>query len=131
MLKYKRAFVPNPNYRYDTQDIFNIADDIVYVCDTPMFDNLMGDDNLHRFEHKIVQRMHDFNPETDVVAYYGDSLIFSLMIMYLADEFESFDVARFSSKQSQYLIRTLSHSKFIEPEILHPEEQDLLTSQPR
>lgn len=131
MLKYKRAFVPNPNYRYDTQDIFNIAEDIVYVCDTPMFDNLMGDEYSHKFEQKIVQRMHDFNPDTDVVAYYGDSLIFSLMIMYLADEFEGFDVARFSSKQNRYLIRTLTHGKFIMPEALHPEEPELSASPPR
>lgn len=124
--RYKRAFVPNPNYRYDTNDILNIADEIVYVCDTPMFDNLMGDEYDHKFEHKIAQRMRDFNPDTDVIAYYGDSLIFSMMVMWLADGLDKFDVARFSSKQNRYLIRTLSYEKFIQPDPEQSPEQDLV-----
>lgn len=116
MLKYKRAFVANPNYRFDPQDIFDVADDIVYVCDTPMFDNLMGDEYSNKFEQKIVQRMKDFDPKNDVIVYYGDSLIFVLMIMWLADGYDTFDVARFSTKQNKYLIRTLSYGKFIEPQ---------------
>jgi len=125
--KYKRAFVPNPNYRFETNDILDIADDIVYVCDTPMFDNLMGEEYTFKFEHKIAQRMLDFNPDADVVAYYGDSLIFSMMIMWLADGFDKFDVARFSSKQNRYLIRTLSYNKFIVPAVQEPQqEQDLV-----
>jgi len=125
MLKYKRAFVSNPNYRFDTQGIFDIANDIVYVCDTPMFDNLMSDEFLNKFEHKIAQRMRDFNPEEDVLAYYGDSLIFCMMIMWLADGVDKFDIARFSAKQNCYLIRSLSYDKFIEPHALEVPDQDL------
>lgn len=123
--KYKRAFVPNPNYRFETNDIFDIADDIVYVCDTPMFDNLIGEECAPKFEHKIAQRMTDFNPDTDVVAYYGDSLIFSMMVMWLADGIDKFDVARFSTKQNRYLIRSFSYDNFIIPEPDQNQEPDL------
>lgn len=128
--KYKRAFVPNPNYRYDPQDILNIANEIVYVCDTPMFDNLMGDEFAPKFEQKIAQRMRDFNPSTDVLAYYGDSLIFCLMIMWLADVFDKFDVARFSSKENRYLIRTLSYDKFIPKPAQEQDLVEVLTLRP-
>ena len=49
---------------------------------------------------------------SDIIAYYGDSIIFALMIMYLADNFDAFDVARYSGKQQGYIIRSLSYDKF-------------------
>ena len=99
MDKYKRVFVPNPSFRFDPQELANLAETVVYVSDLPMFDNLIGVENIHRFEHKIAERMADFNPENDIIAYYGDSMIFALMIMFLCDNFDRFDVARYSKKE--------------------------------
>ena len=113
MKKYNRVFVPNPNFRFDPEELANLGSSIVYVCDLPMFDNLAGDDNIHRFEHRVAERLADFDPNEDVIAYYGDIMIFAMMVMYLSDNFDAFDVARYSSKQQAYIIRELSYRKFI------------------
>jgi hypothetical protein len=78
-----------------------------------MFDNLVGDENVHRFEHKIAERMADFNPKNDIIAYYGDSMIFAIMIMFLCDNFDAFDMARYSSKLEGYVVREMSYDKFV------------------
>jgi len=114
MKKYNRVFVPNPNLRFDPEELASLGNSIIYVCDLPMFDNLIGDENVHRFEGRIRERLADFDPNLDVVAYYGDSMIFAMMIMWLADNFDAFDVARYSSKQQAYVIRELSYQKFIQ-----------------
>ena len=114
MEKYKRVFVPNPNTRFDPEELSTFGKSIIYVCDLPMFDNLIGNENVRRFEGRIAERMADFDPATDVIAYYGDSMIFAVMVMWLSDNFDSFDVARYSSKQQAYVIRELSYQKFIQ-----------------
>lgn len=112
MKKYKKVFVPNPNFKFDVNQLLDLADEIVYACDTPMFDELMTDEFIEKFEGKISDRLKVFDPETDVIAYYGDSMVFVLMIMYLSERFESFDVARFSAKRNAYLSREVSYRNF-------------------
>jgi hypothetical protein len=107
------VFVPNPSFRFDPQELANLAENIVYVSDLPMFDNLVGPENIHRFEHKIAERMADFNPEFDIIAYYGDSMIFALMVMFLCDNFDAFFVARYSKKEETYIIRELAYDNFV------------------
>lgn len=111
---YRKVFVPNPNFRFDVNQLSEIAKEVVYTCDLPMFDDLMGDEHIDRFEHKIAERLSAFDPKKDVVAFYGDSMIFALMIMWLSENFDSFDVARFSTKKNSYLIRNMSHHNFDE-----------------
>lgn len=113
--KYNRVFVPNPNHRFDTDGLREIAKEIVYVCDRPMFDNLMGGEYVNDFEHRIATRMIDFSPEHDCIAYYGDSIIFAIMLMFVTDRFQDFDMARFSSKEGKYLVRHMSYDNFYEP----------------
>jgi hypothetical protein len=113
MDKYKRVFVPNPSFRFDPTELNTLAESVVYVSDLPMFDNLIGDENVHRFEHKIAERMVDFDPTTDIIAYYGDSMIFAIMVMYLCDNHDDFAVARYSSKLGGYVIRELAYDKFL------------------
>ena len=113
MDKYKRVFVPNPSFRFDPTELSTVAESVVYVSDLPMFDNLINDENVHRFEHKIAERMADFDPASDIIAYYGDSMIFAIMVMYLCDNCDGFDVARYSSKLGGYVIRELNYDKFV------------------
>ena len=113
MKKYNRVFVPNPNLRFDPEELATLGNSIIYVCDLPMFDNLIGFENRHRFEGRIAERLENFNPREDVIAYYGDSMIFAMMVMWLSDNFDAFDVARYSSKQQAYVIRELSYENFI------------------
>jgi len=111
-MMYKRVFVPNPSFRFNPSELGNLAAEIVYVCDMPMFDNLAGLDNVDKFEGRVAERLANFDPQKDIVAYYGDSMIFAMMIMYLADNFDAFDMARFSSKKQEYIVRRLSYDHF-------------------
>lgn len=115
MRKYRRVFVPNPSFRFDPEQLAIIANETIYVCDMPMFDNLVDDEHIHRFEHRVAERLDNFDPSEDIIAYYGDSIIFAMMIMYLSDNFDSFDIARYSAKQQGYVVRELSYAKFTQP----------------
>lgn len=111
-MNYRRVFVPNPNFRFDVNQLKQLSENIVYVCDRPMFDDLMGDEYTHEFEHKVQDSLKDFDPKKDVVAFYGDTMIFAIIIMFLSEHFDSFDVARFSAKNNAYLVRTLNYENF-------------------
>jgi hypothetical protein len=111
--RFKRVFAANPNFKFDQAEMKGVADEIIYACNSPMFDNLIGEEYDMIFEKRIASVMHDFNPDEDVIAYFGDAIIFGMMIMYVSDIFEEFFVARFSTKQNKYLIRRFSHGAFI------------------
>lgn len=123
MKKYNRIFVPNPNHRFDTDALRDVAKEIVYVCDRPMFDNLMGDEYIADFEHRIATRMEDFDPNKDAIAYYGDSMIFAIMIMWVSENYSDFDLARFSTKEGKYIIRHMSFENFTKPVVEHLPEK--------
>lgn len=108
--------------KYDPDELRRLADEIVYTCDRPMFDDMIGEEYAPKYEGKVAERMRDFDPNNDVVAYYGDSNIFGLMIMWLADNFEGFDVARYSSRAQAYIVREFSHDKFTRQEQQEPQE---------
>jgi len=40
-------------------------------------------------------------------------MIFAIMVMYLCDNHDGFDVARYSSKLGGYVIRELAYDKFV------------------
>jgi len=108
MKKYKRVFVPNYNYRFSSEHLRDIAEEIVFVCDTPMFDDMVGKENMPKFEFKVSERMASFDPETDIVAFYGDAMIFAMMVMFLVENVtDKVTIARFSSKRDEYIIREI------------------------
>lgn len=112
MKKYDRVFVCNPSFKFDPVELSNLANEIVYVCDMPMFDNLVGEEYEPRFEGRISERMDNFDPTKDIIAYYGDSMIFALMVMFISDRWEWFDIARYSAKKSGYIIRQMKFESF-------------------
>ena len=110
MKKFKRVFVSNPNFRFGTNHLLDLADEIVYVCDSPIFDDLLeAPDSYDKFEQSVTDKMWDFRPEADAIAFYGDALIFGIMIWELRDMklTEDVAIARWSSKANKYLVRKL------------------------
>lgn len=103
MQKFRRAFAANPSPRLDTAPISQIADTVVYVCATPMYDNLMDRDDL--FEKRVAEMLIDYDPEYDVILDYGDPMIFSLMIYFLSDD--KIKVGRYSRKDGQYTVKEI------------------------
>lgn len=107
-------FVPHPNFRFGTEHLKKIGNEIVYVCESPMFDDMIGDEHINKFEIKIHEELKDFDPELDVVADYGDALIFAMIIFHLAEYFHAIKIARFSTKKDTYVIREISSDNFFE-----------------
>jgi len=81
--RFRKAFAPHPSPKYDTAPVNELADEIVYVCGSPMFDNII--DRRDMFEDKIVEAFDgDFDPELDVIVDFGDPLVFAMMVCYAA-----------------------------------------------
>lgn len=116
MKKFKRVFVPHPNLRFDEAPLHRLADEVIYICNSPMFDDFIGVEYVKSFEVKIKKTLIDFDPDTDVIADFGDAIIFALSIFYLCTNLDSFKIARFSRKNGEYLVREVS-DKFFEMEI--------------
>ena len=107
--QFRKAFCPNPAPRFDAEPLRKICEHIVYVCDTPIFDDLAGPENKHRFESRVEEAMNEFDPEKDLLVFFGDAIIFAMMIWYVSMELEADNVsiARFSVKSDEYVIRKL------------------------
>jgi hypothetical protein len=116
MKKFRKAWVPNTSYRISQAPILEIADDVVVVCETPIFDDLLGKENKSRFEDVIAAKMEGFDPKRDVIVFYGDPMIFALMIVYvtifIAEEGEAINIGRWSTKQERYLVREVADKMF-------------------
>ena len=108
MKKYDRVYVPHPNFRFPTEPLYRIAHEIVYVCDTPMFDDMIGKDQSYKFEGSVAKKMEDFDPETDVIAFYGDAIIFAMMVLVASDRSDTIRVARYSQKLDEYVVREIN-----------------------
>lgn len=106
--KFRRCFVPHYNFRFSAEPLKDLADNIVYVCESPIFDDQFGEEFKNKFERKINKEMSDFDPEKDIIAFYGDAMIFAMMIFKATEQWESIWVARFSSKLNKYLVRQIS-----------------------
>jgi len=105
MAKFKRAFAPNPSPRYDQTAPLMIADEIVYACSKPLYDDLVA--HAQDYEKSISNMMKDFNPDSDIIIDFGDPLIFAMMIYYVGDH-DSVYVGRYNKKLNKYTIVTLS-----------------------
>ena len=107
MKKFDRVYVPHPNFRFPTEPLYRIAHEIVYVCDTPMFDDMIGPEHKTKFEGCIFRKMDDFDPNTDAIAFYGDAVIFAMMVIYVGGFLQPIKIARYSQKLDEYVVREI------------------------
>jgi hypothetical protein len=112
--KFDRAFAMNPNIRFDTVALDDLAKKIVFCTDFPVHDSLTGEKSRSRYELVISQRLKDFNSLRDVIAIYGDPVVLTMAIFYLASkQVKSFKVARFSNRDNMYHVREISINDFV------------------
>jgi len=110
MNKFKRVLVSNPNFRFGTQHLLTLADQIVYLCDSPIFDDMIDDqDAIDKFETSVMDKLRDFDPRTDVLSFYGDVLIFAMALWEISQmELDCpVSIARWSAKAERYLVKQL------------------------
>lgn len=107
---YRKAFVPNPATRFSAEKVREIAGEMVYVCDTPIFDDVMGDGYKNRFEDRVKVSMQDFDYQQDVLVFFGDILILSMMMISAAldDEVKYIDIARYSKYSDSYITKRVN-----------------------
>ena len=111
-MKYRKAFLPNPNRRFSSEPINRIADEIIYVCLSPMFDDMSTIEHSHHFEGAIVRAFDNFDPDLDIMVFFGDAVIFGMMTFYAAQHYDSVRIARYSAKRDEYVIREISFDTF-------------------
>jgi len=109
-MKYRKIFVPHQNFRFDIEPLRELSKEIVYVCDGPMFDDMLEDSQSHRFEKLVVEALEDFDENRDAVAFYGDPIIFAMMVYWLGSSTDSINVLRFSNRTKEYFCRKISLS---------------------
>jgi len=112
MRRFRKVYVPHVNFRFSPSSLLEIADEIVYVCETPMFDDMVDERFADRFESKIVEQLESFDSTADAIAFYGDAIIFAMMAAYLSEKHDSFFVARFSTKRNEYVVRRIGFDMF-------------------
>ena len=110
MTKFKRVFVSNASYRFGTQHLLTLADQIVYLSDSPVFDDMLDDANsIDRIETGVMDRLRDFDPAFDVLAFYGDVLVFGMALWEISQMTldHPVSIARWSAKAERYLVLQL------------------------
>ena len=97
------------NFRFSADQVLNIANEIVYVCETPLFDDLFDKKFVSKFEERVQAMMEDFRPELDVLVVYGDAMIFAMMLWHVATLWpdNNINVARYSAKKNEYVVRAI------------------------
>ena len=117
MQKFRRLFAPNPNTKYDPQEMRKIAEQVIYVCDAPMYGDNMSSEHRDRYEGNIARSLEFFDPVHDGIILYGDALIFALMLFYLSHTLEAKDtirIARWNAKRMEYDLREIGINFFPE-----------------
>lgn len=114
MKRFKRVFVPHVNFRFSPAALLEIAEEIVYVCETPMFDDMVDERFSEKFDKRVVNELSSFSEDYDAIAFYGDAIIFAMMVAFLSDKFDSFFLARFSTKRDEYVVRRIGFDLFEE-----------------
>lgn len=113
-MKYRKAYAANPAPRFDATIVRQFAGDIVYVCDTPIFDDLVTDEFKPRFEGRVKEVLKDFDEDKDVIVDFGDALILSMIIFHLAaGGVDKINIARYSHKSNEYVFRSLTYNELI------------------
>ncbi len=110
-MKFDHIFVPNPAPRFDVEPLRKMTRELVYVCDTPMFDDIIGPEFKSKFEERILETMKNFDAQKDAIAFFGDPIIFAMMIIFVQNGMfcdDSLNILRFSAKRNEYMLRTIN-----------------------
>ena len=104
--KFNRVFAPVNNDRMDKTTLNALANETIFVCPVPMFDDIK--DRTELFEKYIHTAMMDFDPENDIIADFGDSMIFAMMAFYVGRYYDMLYVARYNRRNANYTVRLLN-----------------------
>jgi len=104
--KFNRVFAPVNNQKMDKTTLYALAEKTIFVCPVPMFDDVK--DRTDLFEKYIAQEMDDFDPDKDIIADFGDSMIFAMMAFFIGRHWDYMHVARYNRRNGNYTIRLIN-----------------------
>lgn len=111
--RFDRVFACNPNIKFETDKLQMLGKELIYVSDFPVHDSITGDQGRSRYEWTISHRLKTFNPNRDVLAIFGDTMVLAMAVLCLASRnVKKIKVARFSVKNNTYTVRELSVDNF-------------------
>ena len=102
---FKRVFAAVNNEKFDKSTLNALAEKTIFVCPVPMFEDIKDRDDL--FERYISIAFEDFDPDSDLIADFGDSMIFAMMLFYVGRHFEYVNVARYNRRLGNYTVRMI------------------------
>lgn len=102
---FKRVFAPVDNVKFDKSKLEALGDELVFVCPVAMFDDIKDRSDL--FERYVHEKLQDFDPECDVIADFGDTMIFAMMAFYIGVNFGRMNVARYNRRNQCYTLRVV------------------------
>lgn len=113
---FKRVFAPVDNVKFDKAQLEALGDEVIFVCPIAMFDDIK--DRTDLFERYVSYALCDFDPDEDIIADFGDSMIFAMMAFYIGVNYGRMWVARYNRRNHCYTLRYVdSHTaEWAEPE---------------
>lgn len=106
--RYRKIYVTNPSPRFDVTALRAMADELVYVCDNFLFDDLLDNPPSEAFEGRIAAALIDFSPDHDALVFFGDPVLYAMAILYITEQHQNFTVLRYSPKTEKYNAREIS-----------------------
>ena len=116
MTKYRKIFIPNMTSKWTITPLQEMAEDVISVCGAPMYDDRVGLEYVDEFEGSIKRAMHNFDPELDAVALFGDPIVFAMMVAFAMNGAAKSDgyvtLLRFNQKAARYTERLIDEDLF-------------------
>jgi hypothetical protein len=107
-IKFDRVFAPVDNIKFDKIKMEALGRKTVFVCPVAMFDDIKDRSDL--FERYVKTALHDYNPDRDVIADFGDSMIFAMMAFYIGIHHGCMWVARYNRRNQAYTLRRVDEN---------------------
>ena len=110
--KFRKIFACNPNIKFDIRQIEKLGEELIYICDNPLYDGVTEEQSRVKYEWTMVHRLKGFDPKLDALAIYGDNMILAMAMFYLSSKFKRINVARFSARNENYVVRAIDMENF-------------------
>jgi hypothetical protein len=115
-MKFRNAYAANPVSKFDLDSLDKIAENVVYVCATPIREVALDgetSDNLGIYANIVETMLADFDSDRDMIIHVGDPLLITLMLFYLSDR-DHVHVGRYSRKHESYVVKKINTYMYAE-----------------
>lgn len=109
---YKRAFLCNPNERFDIKKVEQFCEDVYYCADSPVYESVTGEKGRAIYEWTIAHRLRDFNSEKDVLVIFGDATVLAMACVFFGKIKKPFTIARYAASRDEYVFRKIDPDNF-------------------